>query len=72
SAEASEFPDFKNEFEGKTVCVNLRLEGHACGLIGHNAPTTPQGAAKAAQFTQLCEQSNTPLMFLHNTIGFMA
>ncbi|WP_289846820.1 carboxyl transferase domain-containing protein, partial [Acinetobacter baumannii] len=37
----------------------------------NNGPITPQGAAKAAQFIQLCEQSNTPLLFLHNTTGFM-
>ncbi|HGN2093576.1 TPA: geranyl-CoA carboxylase subunit beta, partial [Pseudomonas aeruginosa] len=70
-ADGSEFLDFKNEFDGQTVCGHLRIEGHACGLIGNNGPITPQGAAKAAQFIQLCEQSNTPLLFLHNTTGFM-
>lgn len=58
-ADGSEFLDFKNEFDGQTVCGHLRIEGHACGLIGNNGPITPQGAAKAAQFIQLCEQSNT-------------
>ncbi|MGZ3010245.1 carboxyl transferase domain-containing protein, partial [Pseudomonas aeruginosa] len=58
-ADGSEFLDFKNEFDGQTICGHLRIEGHACGLIGNNGPITPQGAAKAAQFIQLCEQSNT-------------
>ncbi|QEY63935.1 acyl-CoA carboxylase subunit beta [Metapseudomonas lalkuanensis] len=70
-ADGSEFLDFKNEFDSQTVCGHLRIEGRPCGLIGNNGPITPQGAAKAAQFIQLCEQANVPLLFLHNTTGFM-
>lgn len=70
-ADGSEFLDFKNEFDQQTVCGHLSIEGQRCGLIGNNGPITPQGAAKAAQFIQLCEQSNTPILFLHNTTGFM-
>lgn len=70
-ADGSEFVDFKPEFDQQTVCGFLKIEGHACGIIGNNGPITPQGAAKAAQFIQLCEQSNTALLFFHNTTGFM-
>ncbi|WP_339485394.1 geranyl-CoA carboxylase subunit beta [Pseudomonas sp. EL_65y_Pfl2_R95] len=70
-ADGSEFLDFKHEFDQQTVCGHLSIEGQRCGLIGNNGPITPQGASKAAQFIQLCEQSNTPLLFLHNTTGFM-
>jgi geranyl-CoA carboxylase beta subunit len=70
-ADGSEFLAFKQEFDAQTVCGHLRIEGQPCGLIGNNGPITAQGAAKAAQFIQLCEQSNTPLLFLHNTTGFM-
>ena len=70
-ADGSEFLDFKNEFDSQTVCGHLQIEGQACGFIGNNGPITPQGAAKAAQFIQLCEQSNTPILFFHNTTGFM-
>ncbi len=70
-ADGSDFLDFKNEFDSQTVCGRVRIEGYACGIIGNNGPITPSGAAKAAQFIQLCEQSNTPLLFLHNTTGFM-
>ncbi len=38
---------------------------------GNNGPITPRGAAKAAQFIQLCDQTRRPLLFLHNTTGFM-
>ena len=70
-ADGSEFLDFKNEFDNQTVCGHLQIEGQPCGFIGNNGPITPQGAAKAAQFIQLCEQSNTPILFFHNTTGFM-
>lgn len=70
-ADGSAFLDFKNEFDNQTVCGHLQIEGQPCGIIGNNGPITPQGAAKAAQFIQLCEQSNTPILFFHNTTGFM-
>jgi len=70
-ADGSAFLDFKNEFDNQTVCGHLQVEGQPCGFIGNNGPITPQGAAKAAQFIQLCEQSNTPILFFHNTTGFM-
>lgn len=69
--DGSEFLDFKNEFDQQTVCGRIKIEGHSVGIIGNNGPITPSGAAKAAQFIQLCEQSNTPLLFIHNTTGFM-
>ncbi|MFT6429313.1 MAG: geranyl-CoA carboxylase beta subunit [Halopseudomonas sp.] len=70
-ADGSRFLDYKQEFDQQTVCGHLSIYGRRCGLIGNNGPITPQGAAKAAQFIQLCDQGNIPLLFLHNTTGFM-
>lgn len=70
-ADGSEFLDFKNEWDAGTVCGWIRIEGRPVGVIGNNAPITARGANKAAQFIQLCDQSNRPLLFLHNTTGFM-
>ncbi|MBW4933936.1 acyl-CoA carboxylase subunit beta [Marinobacter sp. F4206] len=70
-ADGSKFMDFKNEFDDQTVCGTIRIEGHSVGIIGNNGPITPAGSAKAAQFIQLCDQAGTPLLFLHNTTGFM-
>jgi geranyl-CoA carboxylase beta subunit len=41
------------------------------GVIGNNAPITPNGAKKAAHFIQLCDQSRLPVIFLQNTTGFL-
>ena len=70
-ADGSDYLDFKADFDVGTVCGHIKIEGRACGVIGNNAPITARGAAKAAQFIQLCEQSGTPLLYLHNTTGFL-
>ncbi|MFJ2463536.1 geranyl-CoA carboxylase subunit beta [Pseudomonas sp. NPDC087615] len=70
-ADESCFLEFKGEFDQQTLCGQLRIQGRACGFIGNNGPITPNGASKAAQFIQLCDQSQTPLLFFHNTTGFM-
>lgn len=70
-ADGSDFLDFKTEYDNQTICGWLEIEGQPAGFIGNNGPITAQGAAKAAQFIQLCDQSNRPILFFHNTTGFM-
>lgn len=70
-ADGSDFLDFKPEYDSQTVCGHIEIEGNACGVIANNGPITADGAAKAGQFIQLCEQSNTPILFLHNITGFI-
>ncbi|MEQ9641017.1 MAG: carboxyl transferase domain-containing protein [Alphaproteobacteria bacterium] len=67
----SDFLDFKPSFGMPTVCGHAAIEGFACGIIGNNGPIDPQGAVKAAQFIQLCCQSNTPIIYLQNTTGYI-
>ncbi|GAA6163071.1 acyl-CoA carboxylase subunit beta [Pelagimonas sp. KU-00592-HH] len=69
--DGSDFLDFKPDFGAATVCMQAAIHGMAVGLIGNNGPIDPAGANKAAQFIQLCDQSDTPLIFLNNTTGFM-
>ena len=70
-ADGSDFLDFKPDYDAGTVCGHFAVKGQSCGVIGNNAPITAKGAAKAGQFIQLCEQSSTPILFLHNTTGFL-
>jgi geranyl-CoA carboxylase beta subunit len=69
--DGSEFLDFKARYGVSTVCLQAQIYGQACGLIGNNGPIDPQGATKAAQFMQLCEQANIPVVFLQNTTGYI-
>lgn len=69
--DGSGFLEFKPEYDAGTLCGYARIEGHAIGIVANNGPITPEGAAKAGQFIQLCDQAGTPLVFLHNTTGFL-
>lgn len=69
--DASDFQDFKSRYGISTVCLQAAINGIACGLIGNNGPIDPAGATKAAQFIQLCDQADMPLIFLNNTTGYM-
>ncbi len=69
--DTSAFLEFKPGFGAETVCGHARIEGRAVGILGNNGPIYPQGSVKAAQFIQLCCQSDMPLIFLMNTTGYM-
>lgn len=69
--DGSDFLDFKPDYGVTTVCAHAEIYGNPCGLIGNNGPIDPDGATKAAQFMQLCDQSDTPLIFLQNTTGYL-
>jgi len=69
--DGSEFYDFKETYGAATVCGHAHVGGHAVGIITNNGPIDPDGAAKAAQFIQLCCQSDTPVLFLQNTTGYL-
>jgi len=67
----SDFMEFKQGYGPDMVTGWADLYGHRVGILGNNGPIFPEGASKAAQFIQLCCQSDTPLVFLQNTTGFM-
>ncbi len=69
--DGSDFEDFKPRFGISTVCVQAQVMGRPVAIIGNNGPIDPAGANKAAQFLQLCESADIPLVFLHNTTGYM-
>jgi len=69
--DGSDFLDFKPRYGAGTVCVQAEIHGQACGILANNAPIDPDGATKATQFLQLCDQSDLPVVFLQNTTGYM-
>ncbi len=70
-ADGSRFFEFEPIMDQHTVCGHIVIGGWRAGIITNNGPITPVGAKKASQFLQLCDQSNTPMIFLHNTTGFL-
>jgi geranyl-CoA carboxylase beta subunit len=69
--DGSDFLEVKPQFGPNTVCGHATIEGHACGIIGNNGPLHPADSVKAAQFIQMCCQSDTPILYLQNTTGYM-
>ena len=69
--DGSSFEEFKPRYGPGTVCLQTSIMGYPCGVIGNNASIDPNGAAKAAQFLQLCDKSNLPVLFLNNTTGYI-
>ncbi|MEL6372154.1 MAG: carboxyl transferase domain-containing protein [Pseudomonadota bacterium] len=69
--DGSDFSDFKPRYGISTVCLQAEVAGMAVGLIGNNGPIDPDGATKAAQFIQLMDQADTPIVFLQNTTGYL-
>lgn len=69
--DGSDFSDFKPRYGVSIVCLQAEIFGQKCGIISNNGPIDPDGAVKAAQFIQLMDQADTPLIFLQNTTGYM-
>ena len=69
--DASDFLEFKARYGSETVCGHARIGGQLVGILANNGPIQPEGSTKAGQFIQLCDQSDTPLVFLQNTTGYM-
>lgn len=69
--DASEFLEFKYEYDQQTICGRAVIHGHSIGIIGNNGPITVHGATKAGQFIQLCSQTGIPIVYLMNTTGYI-
>ena len=67
----SVFIELKPKYGISMVCAQAKIEGIQCGIIANNGPIDTKGATKAAQFIQLCDQANVPLIFLSNVTGYM-
>jgi geranyl-CoA carboxylase beta subunit len=70
-ADGSDFLEFKPDYGPATVTGHAAICGIRIGIITNNGPLDPAGATKATHFIQACCQSDTPLVYLQNTTGFM-
>ena len=69
--DGSEFDEFKPLYGGNLVCGWAKLHGRSIGILGNNGILFSEEAQKGAHFIQLCNQTGTPLLFIHNITGFM-
>jgi acetyl-CoA carboxylase carboxyltransferase component len=69
--DGSEFSEFKPLYGSTLVTGYASINGFRIGIIANNGVLFSEAANKGAQFIQLCNQNNTPLLFLQNITGFM-
>jgi acetyl-CoA carboxylase carboxyltransferase component len=67
----SDFLEFKPHYGQTLITAFARVDGYRVGIIANNGVLFSEAANKGAQFIQLCNQSNIPLIFLQNITGFM-
>ena len=68
----SDFDEFKAEY-GSSLCTGwARIHGYPVGILANaQGVLFSAESQKATQFIQLANRSDTPLLFLHNTTGYM-
>jgi acetyl-CoA carboxylase carboxyltransferase component len=68
----SDFDEFKPLYGTSLVTGFAELHGYPVGILAnHRGVLFSEEANKAAQFIQLANQVDTPLVFLQNTTGYM-
>ncbi|MEU7907619.1 acyl-CoA carboxylase subunit beta [Actinoplanes sp. NPDC049118] len=68
----SDFDEFKPLYGSSLVTGWAELHGFPVGILANaRGVLFSAEAQKAAQFIQLANRSHTPLLFLHNTTGYM-
>jgi acetyl-CoA carboxylase carboxyltransferase component len=66
------FDEFKPLYGASLVTGWARIHGRPIGILANaQGVLFSEEAQKATQFVQLANQADTPLLFLHNTTGYM-
>jgi acetyl-CoA carboxylase carboxyltransferase component len=70
--DGSDFDEFKPLYGSSLATGWATVHGYPVGILANaRGVLFGQEAQKAAQFIQLANQTDTPLLFLHNTTGYM-
>jgi acetyl-CoA carboxylase carboxyltransferase component len=69
--DGSRFEEFKPLYGPTLITGWASLHGFPIGILGNNGALFSESSEKAAQFIQLCNQIDVPLLFLHNITGYI-
>jgi acetyl-CoA carboxylase carboxyltransferase component len=69
--DGSRFSEFKPLYGNTLVTGWAHLHGFPVGILANHGILFSESANKGAQFIQLCNQADVPLLFLQNITGFM-
>ncbi|MCH2351087.1 MAG: methylcrotonoyl-CoA carboxylase [Pseudomonadales bacterium] len=69
--DGSRFEEFKPRYGPTLVTGWASVHGYPVGILANNGALMSEASEKAAQFIQLCNQIDVPLLFLHNITGYV-
>jgi acyl-CoA carboxylase subunit beta len=70
--DGSDFDEFKPRYGSSLVTGWAELHGYPVGILANaRGVLFSEESQKATQFIQLANRAETPLLFLHNTTGYM-
>jgi len=69
--DGSRFHEFKPSYGTTLVTGYAHIHGYPVGILANNGILFSESSEKGAQFIQLCNQTDTPILFLQNITGFM-
>lgn len=69
--DGSRFHEYKPNYGTTLVCGFAHIWGFKVGILANNGVLFNDSSIKGAHFIELCDQNNTPLVFLQNITGYM-
>jgi len=69
--DGSRFHEFKPTYGTTLVTGYAHIHGYPVGILANNGILFSESSEKGSQFIQLCNQTDTPILFLQNITGFM-
>ncbi len=69
--DGSRFHEYQPAYGTTLICGYANLWGYKIGILANNGVLFNDSALKGAHFIELCNQNETPLVFLQNITGYM-
>lgn len=69
--DGSRFHEYQPNYGTTLVCGFANIWGFKVGILANNGVLFNDSSLKGAHFMELCNQNNTPLVFLQNITGYM-
>jgi 3-methylcrotonyl-CoA carboxylase beta subunit len=69
--DGSRFHEYQPAYGTTLICGYANIWGFKIGILANNGVLFNDSALKGAHFIELCNQNNTPILFLQNITGYM-
>lgn len=69
--DGSRFHEYQPDYGTTLICGYANIWGWKVGILANNGVLFNDSSLKGAHFIELCNQNNTPLVFLQNITGYM-